>query len=72
MPMALKRYHSLRRKLERDNTTDKFVDTMNAMIEKGYAEPVPHDELDMRGGPVWYLPTFPVISESRPDKMRIT
>ena len=39
------------------------------MIDRGYAEP--ERELNLSDGTVWYLPHHPVISETRPGKVRI-
>ena len=40
------------------------------MLTKGYAEEVPDDKIE-RKSKVWYLPHHAVITEKKPDKLRI-
>ena len=50
--------------------TETYADNINQMIDRGYAERVPENELLINDGSVWYLPHHPVISASKPDKVR--
>ena len=43
---------------------------MHKLIDSGYAEQVPRGELTVDDGSVWYLPHHPVISDSKPGKVR--
>lgn len=40
------------------------------MLDNGFAEVVPHDEIHTARR-VWYLPHYAVITEKKPDKLRI-
>ena len=50
---------------------EKYDENMQTMLNNGYAELVPECDLDLSDGSVWFLPHHPVISESRPGKVRI-
>lgn len=66
---ALKRLQSIERKLDRNpELKQKYEEQMNALIEKGYAEPAPATKTEKR---TWYLPHFPVVNPRKPEKMRI-
>ena len=69
--VAQRRLDSTVRKLERTGLMEKYDENMQTMLNDGYAEPVPECDLDLFDGSVWFLPHHPVISESRPGKVRI-
>ena len=70
--MAEKRIESLQRRLKSDEQLkQKYVTEMKRLLNRGYAEPVPEDELGRADGKVWYLPHQPVINPKKPDKCRI-
>ena len=69
--VAQRRLDSTVRKLERTGLMEKYDENMQTMLNDGYAEPVPECDLDLSDGSVWFLPHHPVISESRPGKVRI-
>ncbi|CAH2091244.1 unnamed protein product [Euphydryas editha] len=41
---------------------------MDALVQKGYAEPAPAEKTPNR---TWYLPHFVVINPMKPDKLRV-
>lgn len=61
---------SLKRRLQRTGLYKRYDENIDKMIDKGYVERVPNDELMLNDGTVWYLPHHPVISVARPDKVR--
>ncbi|KAL5010875.1 hypothetical protein ScPMuIL_013180 [Solemya velum] len=44
---------------------------MNKLFEKGYAEPVPRDQINREDGRVWYIPHHGVYHSKKPDKIRV-
>ncbi|XP_064622573.1 uncharacterized protein LOC135484816 [Lineus longissimus] len=69
--MAEKRLQSLGRRLSRDPALhDKYRSGMQDLLDKGFAEPVPEDEMSQPGS-VWYLPHHNVVNPSKPEKFRI-
>ena len=40
-------------------------------MEKGYAEKVPREQLEVNDRPIWYLPHHPVTHPLKPDKVRV-
>ena len=69
--VAERRLDSTLRKLERTGLRDKYDENMQIMINDGYAEAVPEAELNLSDGSVWFIPHHPVVSETRPGKVRI-
>ena len=71
-PMAEKRLRSLQNRLEKDGELlEKYTNTMQDYISKGYAEKVPKEELEKDEGTAWYLPHHPVTHRLKPNKVRI-
>jgi len=69
--MARKRFTGLKRRFQRNpEVHQKYTDQMRLIIEKGYAEEVPEDEIDA-GRRKWYIHHRGVFSERKPDKLRI-
>ncbi|XP_069109596.1 uncharacterized protein [Argopecten irradians] len=48
-----------------------YVNFMDNLLSKGYAEPVPDDQLERNDGRVWYLPHHGVYHPKKPDKIRV-
>ena len=71
-PMAERRFRSLKNRLENCcELLEKYTNTMQDYINKGYAEKVPKEELEKDEGTVWYLPHHPVTHRLKPNKVRI-
>ena len=60
-----------RRLLRNEPLREMYIQEITNLIVKGYAEPVPTDQLQRRDGYVWYLPHHPVIHPRKPGKVRI-
>ena len=69
--MAVKRLSSLVHRLHKSGKMRVYEDGISDLLSEGYAEAVPPDEIHVADGSVWYLPHHPVISEAKPDKVRI-
>ena len=69
--VATKRLENLVSRLHRTGLHDKYEQNLNNLVQKGYAEPVPDDELCADNGAVWYLPHHNLSSKSKPEKLRI-
>ncbi|XP_015748010.1 PREDICTED: uncharacterized protein LOC107327777 [Acropora digitifera] len=70
--MAERRALLLKRRLmKNEDLLEKYRTTMNDYIEKGHAEMVPEEELNLRNRPVWFLPHHPVTHPMKPDKVRV-
>ena len=67
--MASKRLSSLNTKLCREGLFEEYDSQVKALIAKGYAEYVPHNEINTEDGSVWYLPHHHVYKKN--DKLRI-
>lgn len=66
---SLKRLYNIEKKIDRDPALKKkYVEQMEALIEKGYAEPAPREKTPDK---TWYLPHFAVINPMKPDKLRV-
>jgi len=69
--VARKRLADLKCRFQRNpEVYQKYTDQMRLTIEKGYAEEVPEDEIDADRRK-WYIPHHGVLSERKPDKLRI-
>ena len=66
--MAKHRLDSLHKRLAKTGLTEIYDSNLKTMVEKGYAERVPNDELKINDGTVWYIPHHPVLS--KPGKVR--
>ncbi|XP_046560325.1 uncharacterized protein LOC124269354 [Haliotis rubra] len=66
------RLEYLGRKLSKNKSLhERYRDGIQELLSKGYAEKVPHEETNPKEGPVWYIPHHAMISEKKPDKLRI-
>ena len=68
--LAKSRLDSLRKKLKRDNLTEHYDQEITKLLANGYAEKVPENEIS-NAQRVWYLPHHSVITEKKPDKVRV-
>ena len=70
--LALSRLERLKQRLKRDRKyRDHYKAFMKEMIDKGQAERVPDDELQLTNGRVWYIPHHGVYHPQKPDKIRV-
>lgn len=66
---SVKRLFNIEKKIDRDPVLKKkYVEQMDALIAKGYAEPAPKEKTADK---TWYLPHFAVINPMKPDKLRV-
>ena len=68
--VAKSRLDSTIKKLKRENLLDRYTTEIEKMIACGYAESVPSDAI-CTSERTWYLPHHAVLSEKKPDKVRI-
>ena len=69
--MAMQRLQGLRRRLVRNDAFRReYTQCMQATLDKGYAEPVPAEELNLQNGRVWYIPHHSTVHRTK-QKMRI-
>ena len=69
--MAEIRLNHLKRKLQKNpELKQKYLDQMQFMLEKGYAERVVC-EAETNHGKTWYIPHHAVINPHKPNKIRI-
>jgi hypothetical protein len=70
--MAEKRLQSLGRKLSRDaELCGKYQHEIRDLIDKGYAERVPDDQIEASPGRTWYIPHHAVTNPNKPGKLRV-
>ena len=70
--LALSRLERLKQRLKRDRKyRDHYEAFMKEMIDKGQAERVPDDELQLTNGRVWYIPHHGVYHPQKPDKILV-
>ena len=70
--MAMHRLRQLERNFERDENYQKdYIAFMNEVIEKGYAERVPNEDLARDDGGVYYIPRYGVYHPKKPDENRV-
>ncbi|XP_038062585.1 uncharacterized protein LOC119733075 [Patiria miniata] len=71
-PVALKRLNKQKMKmLSNQKYRDDYKTFMENIIEKGYAEKVPDEELDLDNKAVWYIPHHGVYHPKKPNKIRV-
>ena len=62
----------LKKRLLRDyELLKKYRTTLNEYLEKGYAEKIPQEQLDMENRPIWYLPHHLVTHPLKPEKVGV-
>lgn len=70
--VALNRLSKLKRRLQHDSRYQKdYLTFMTEIIERGYAERVPAEEISLNNGRVWYIPHHGVYHPKKPDKIRV-
>lgn len=70
MALARARLQQLKRKMSRDPSLhQKYAETINDYVSKGYAREVTHMDTDSKR--VWYLPHHPVVNANKPGKLRM-
>jgi len=70
--LALSRNKKLKGRLKHDSTyRQDYQGFMTEIIEKGYAERVPPEELSLDNGRVWYIPHHGVYHSKNPGKIRL-
>ena len=68
--MAVSRLQSTKRSIVKRKLYDKYDAEIDKMLKKGHAEEVPADSVKCDEG-VWYLPHHAVVTDKRPDKLRV-
>ena len=70
--LALSRIKKLKGRLKHDSKYLKdYQGFMSKIIEKGYAERVPPEELSLDNGRIWYIPHHGVYHPKKPGKIRV-
>ena len=69
-PVAKSRLDSLHKRLAGNGQYLKYNAEIDKLLNKGYAERVPLDEVIMDSR-IWYLPHHAVTTEKKPDKLRV-
>ena len=70
--LALRRLDKLKTRLENDMKYRRdYVAFMQDIIQKGFAERVPHEQRPDDDGKSWYIPHHGVYHPQKPDKIRI-
>lgn len=70
--LALSRLRKLRARLRNDETYRRDYEVfMREVIEKGYAERVPAEELRLDNCQIWYIPHHGVYHPKKPGKIRV-
>ena len=69
--VAKARLSSLLKKLQREGLEERYNVEFQKLIDKGYVEKVPDDEIDSSPKRTWYLPHHHVIHPKKPNKLRI-
>ncbi|XP_038071202.1 uncharacterized protein LOC119740069 [Patiria miniata] len=67
--VAKSRLDSLDKRLVAGGLYPKYSAEIDKLLCKGYAERIPPDE--MTGERIWYLPHHAVITDKKPDKLRV-
>ena len=67
---ALHRLHSLYTRFQKSCIVDQYDEQIRHFVDKGYAERVPEEELNLKDGRVFYLPHHGVFNPTK-GKLRI-
>ena len=69
---AEERLPPLKKRLQHDpQLFDKYKETIESYLTKGYARRVPSDQLHPQNRTIWYLPHHPVFHPQKPGKVRV-
>ena len=60
--LAVGRFRLLMKRLQREELMGRYDEEITKLVEKGYAEKVPSNEIDAFPGRTWYLPHHHAIS----------
>lgn len=72
LPMALKRWNCLERKLKADIAlANAFTEKIEDYLAKGFCRVLSKEEAEKQTPRTWYLPIFPVWNPNKPGKMRL-
>ena len=70
--VALNRLSKLKRRLQHDCRYRRdYLSFMAEIIQRGYAERVPVEDIHLNNGQVWYIPHHGVYHPKKPDKIRV-
>ncbi|KAK3085303.1 hypothetical protein FSP39_001304 [Pinctada imbricata] len=70
--MALGRLQHLKKRFLRDrHYHQQYIDFMNDLLNKGFAEEVPSEETNRQDGREWYIPHHGVYHPQKPGKLRV-
>ena len=61
---------ALKKRLVSTGMYERYDEEVRKYIDSDYAEPVPHEEMRLGDGTVWYLPHHCVINLEK-DKVRV-
>ena len=70
MESAKRSLEGLIKRLKKKNCLERYDKEMNVLLEKGFVEIVPEDEVNRDDGRVNYLSHHDVVKPSKPDKLR--
>lgn len=68
--VAKSRLDSLMKRLKRQDLVDRYQIEINKLLDNDYTEVVTHNKIHTARR-VWYLPHHAVITEKKPDKLRV-
>ena len=70
--VALNQLVKLKRRLQHDSRYRKdYLSFMAEIIERGYAERVPAEDIPLNDGQVWYIPHHGFYHPKKNDKIRV-
>ena len=63
---------SLKRKFLKDaRFQEDYVASLEKVIQEGFAEKVPSEDMCRAGGKVWYIPHYGMYQSKKPEKIRV-
>ena len=71
LPYAQHRLSSLKKRLDKTGLTQKYDESISKLLNKGYAEKVPSDDIKRTDGSAWYVPHHHVIKKTKDAKLRV-
>ena len=70
--IAVKRLNQLKAKMcKSQKYKEDYMSCMKNALERGYAEPVPANQLEGKPGRIWYVPHHGVYHPRKPEKLRV-
>lgn len=71
-PMALRRFHCLKNRLDKDAELHTTLQAKIAdYLSKGYIRKLSEEDLNQKVSRRWYLPVFPVTNPNKPGNVRV-